>query len=416
MGLALKEGGLRTTATADRLRLRRVLVVTEVALAVVLVVGSGLMLRSFAALQDVDPGFDADGLLTFQVFLSAGGYPDAEATSAFTRDLLARLEALPGVEKAAAMTGLPPLRQVNANDTEFEDYEPGGPGDPAENVDYYQTVHGDYFETMGIDIVAGRAFRPGDEDPGNPVAIVNERLVRTFFPDADPIGRRVQPSGAPFWLTIVGVARDVKQGGLGEQTGTELYFYNPQVSRGGFAQRAMNFVVRAERGDPLALASEVRGLVATMDRALPVADLQTMEQNMAGAITRPRFLAMLLTLFAAVALALAAIGTYGVMAYSVAERSHEFGIRMAMGARSRGVLAMVLRSGMTTAATGVVIGVIAAFLVTRVMESLLFGVGTRDLVAFIAAPVVLLAVAAAASLIPARRATRLDPASVLRGE
>ncbi|HUG40100.1 MAG TPA: ABC transporter permease [Longimicrobiales bacterium] len=416
MGLALKEGGLRTTATRDRLRLRRVLVVAEVALAVVLVVGSGLMIRSFSALQEVDTGFDPDGLLTFQVFLSAGRYPDAAATGGFTRDLIQRLEALPGVAAAAAMSGLPPLRQVNANDTDIEGYSRSAPGEPAENVDYYQTVHGDYFATMGIDIVAGRGFRPGDDDPSIPVAIVNERLVRTFYGDTDPIGRRVQPSGTPAWLTIVGVARDVKQGGLSEETGTELYFYNPQLVALGFPQRTMNFVVRAERGDPLALAPDVRRVIAEMDRALPVANLQSMEQNLAGAITRPRFIALLLAVFAAVALALAAIGTYGVMAYSVAERTHEFGIRMAMGARARGVMGMVLRNGMITAGTGVAIGILAAFAFTRLMESLLFGVGTRDLATFMIAPLVLLGVSAAAILIPAGRATRLDPAAVLRQE
>jgi len=415
MSHALKEGGLRTTATASRMRLRRLLVVAEVALAVVLVVGAGLMLKSVAALQEVDPGFDADRMLTFQVFLSAGRYPDAEASGAFTRDLIQRLEALPGVESAAAMTGLPPLREVNANDTEFEDYEPAGPGDPAENVDYYQTVHGDYFAAMGIPILAGRGFRPGDEDPANPVAIINERLARTFFPDTDPLGRRLQPAGAPVWLTIVGVARDVKQGGISEPAGTELYFYNPQVVAFGVAQRSMNFVVRTQR-DPESLASSVRTTVASLDPALPIASMQTMEQNLTGAITRPRFLARLLGVFAAVALALAAIGTYGVMAYSVAERSHEIGIRMALGARAGRVLRMVLTAGLFTAAIGVAIGTAAALGLTRFMESLLFGVGVRDAATFLLAPVVLLGVAAAASFLPAHRATRLDPAAVLREE
>jgi putative ABC transport system permease protein len=373
------------------------------------------MLRSFAALQEVDAGFDPDGLLTFQVFLAAGRYPDGNATGPFIRDLTERLAAIPGVSGAVAMSGLPPLRQVNANDIDFEDYT-AGTGDPPENIDYYQFVHGDYFEVMGIDIVAGRPFHAGDADTVALAAILNERAVETFFRDLDPIGRRVNIFGVSRPLTIVGVARDVKQGGLSEEVGTEIYFYNPQVASLGFAVRAMNLAVRVERGDPLALAGEVRRIVAGLDPGLPVASLQSMEQNMAGAITRPRFLTLLLGIFAAVALALAAIGTYGVMAYSVAERSHEFGIRMAMGARSRGVLAMVLRSGMTTAGIGVALGIVGALVATRLMESMLFGVGTRDLPTFLAAPVVLLAVAAAASFIPARRATRLDPANVLREE
>lgn len=213
----------------------------------------------------------------------------------------------------------------------------------------------------------------------------------------------------------MGVARDVKQGGISEPAGTELYFYNPQVVAFGVAQRSMNFVIRTQR-DPESLASSVRTTVASLDPALPIASMQTMEQNLTGAITQPRFLARLLGVFAAVALALAAIGTYGVMAYSVAERSHEIGIRMALGARAGRVLRMVLAAGLVTAAIGVAIGTAAALGLTRFMESLLFGVGVRDAATFLLAPVVLLGVAAAASFLPAHRATRLDPAAVLREE
>ncbi|HKJ92901.1 MAG TPA: ABC transporter permease [Longimicrobiales bacterium] len=411
MAASLKEGGQRTTAAAARQRLRRGLVVVEVALAVVLVIGAGLLIRSLGALQRVDPGFDTHGMLTFQLYLPEARYPDAAAAGSFYSSLLDRLEALPGVQSAAAMSGLPPLRNVDANDTRFEGLQPT-PDRPF-NVDYYQTVQGDYFETMGIPIVEGRGFQPGDDAKGTPVLLINETLAKMYYPDQDPIGRRIQPSGAPFWLTVVGVVRDVKQGGLSEATGTELYFNNPQVAAAGIAQRTMNIVVRTTR-PPLSLAGEVRRAVGELDPALPLAHLQTMQQNIDETIRRPRFLTLLLGIFAVLALTLAAVGTYGVLAYAVAERSHEIGIRMAMGARSGSVLGMVLKSGLALAGTGLVLGVLGAVAATRLMRSLLFGVSTTDTTTFLLAPAVLVLVAVAACLIPAHRATRVDPAVVLR--
>ncbi|MEJ2184418.1 MAG: ABC transporter permease [Gemmatimonadota bacterium] len=411
MAASLKEGGQRTTATAARQRLRRGLVVAEVALAVVLVIGAGLLIRSLGALQRVDPGFDPHDMLTFQLYLPDARYPDAAAAGSFYASLLDRIEALPGVQSAAAMSGLPPLRNVNANDTRFEGMQPTS--DRPFNVDYYQTVQGDYFNTMDIPIVEGRGFRPGDDAKGAPVLLINETLAKMYYPDQDPIGRRIQPSGAPFWLTVVGVVKDVKQAGLSEATGTELYFNNPQVAAAGVAQRTMNIVVRTTR-PPLALAGEVRAAVRDLDPALPLAHLQTMQQNIDETIRRPRFLTLLLTIFALLALTLAAVGTYGVLAYAVAERGHEIGIRMAMGARTGNVLGMVLKSGLALAAAGLVLGVGGAFAVTRLMQSLLFGVSATDATTFLLAPLVLILVAVAACFIPAHRATRVDPAVVLR--
>jgi predicted permease len=411
MAASLKEGGHRTTGAVARQRLRRGLVVAEVALAVVLVIGAGLLIRSLGALQRVDPGFDSRGLLTFQLYLPEARYPDAAAAGSFYASLLDRIEALPGVESAAAMSGLPPLRNVNANDTRFEGLQPT-PDRPF-NVDYYQTVQGDYFKTMGIPIVEGRGFQPGDDAKGTPVLLINETLAKMYYPDQDPIGRRIQPSGAPFWLTVVGVVKDVKQGGLSEATGTELYFNNPQVAAAGVAQRTMNIVVRTSR-PPLLLSGEVRAAVGHLDPSLPLAHLQTMQQNIAETIRRPRFLTLLLGIFAVLALTLAAVGTYGVLAYAVAERSHEIGIRLAMGARAGNVLGMVLKSGLALAGAGLVLGLLGAFAATRLMQSLLFGVSATDTTTFLLAPAVLVLVAVAACLIPARRATRVDPAVVLR--
>ena len=414
MGLTLKEGGQRTTATGGRMLLRRLLVVSEVALAVVLVVGAGLLLRSFAALQRVDPGFDPRGVLTFQLFLTQAAYPEPNDRIAFFDRLSRRLEELPGVTRAAAMSGLPPLRDVNANDTEFEGKQQT-PDGPVHNVDYYQVVTGDYFATMRIPIIDGRAFTASDDAAATPVVIINERLARVFYPGENPIGQRIRPSGPDGtpWYTVVGVSRDVKQGGLSEQAGTELYFHYPQT--GTFVPRSMNVVVRSTR-DPLLLVDDVRRAVWSVDRSLPLAYLQSMEANLAGSMSRPRFLARLLGIFALVALVLAAVGTYGVLSYSVAERQREIGIRMALGAETNRVMGMVLRDGLGVAALGLAIGVAGAFALTRLMATLLFGISTTDPATFVAAPAVLAVVALAACYLPARRATRVDPMDALRHE
>ena len=415
MNRSLRDGSGRTTAAAVRQRVRRALVVSEVALAVVLVVGSGLMLRSFAALQRVDVGFQPDGLLSFQLFLPQTGYEDPPAQVAFYERLMPRLHALPGVVSAAAMSGLPPRRDVDANDTEFEGLVRTQDG-PAHNTDYWQFATRDYLNTMGIALVAGRGFEPADE-AGAPVVLINERLAEVFYPGENPLGRRVRPPGDDIpWFTIIGVVRDVKQGGVAEETGTELYFFYPQVARAqGFAPRTMNVVVRTA-GDPTHLASAVRAEIRGVDPTLPVANLATMNDVLHDAVARPRFLTLLLGIFAVVALALAAIGTYGVMAYSVEERRQEIGIRMALGARASSVLGMVLRQGLTVAAVGLALGVAGAAGLSRLLRSLLYEVSATDAATFVAAPALLAAVALLACLIPARRATRVDPARVLKGD
>jgi putative ABC transport system permease protein len=410
---SLRDGTGRTTAGGARQRVRRLLVVSEVALAVVLVVGSSLMLRSFAELQKVDPGFDPDGLLSFQIFLPAASYPQPTDQVAFLDRLIDRLSALPGVTSAAAMSGLPPRRDVNANDTEFEGLAQT-PDGPAFNTDYWQFVTRDYLATMDIPLRDGRLFTYADEG-GAPVVLINERLAEVFYPDMNPLGRRLRPpgDGVP-WLTIVGVVKDVKQGGLEQPTGTEIYFLYPQVARAvGFAPRTMNLVVRTS-GDPDALASAVRSEVRSLDPQMPVADLASMNDVLHQAVAGPRFITVLLAVFAGVALALAAIGTYGVMAYSVAQRRQEIGIRMALGAQASAVLRMVLGQGVAVAALGLVLGIAGALALTRLMTALLFNVSATDPLAFVSAPLLLGLVALTACYIPAVRATRVDPARVLK--
>ena len=410
---ALRDGTGRTTAGGARQEVRRLLVVSEVALAVVLVVGSGLMLRSFAELQRVDPGFDAQGLLSFQLFLPAATYATPADQTDFLDRLMERLEGVPGVTSATAMSGMPPRRDVNANDTEFEGMTQTADG-PAHNTDYWQFVTADYLETMDIELRQGRTFSRSDVG-STPVVLINERLAEVFYPGMDPIGRRLRPPGdGNPWLTIVGIVKDVKQGGLEEQTGTELYFLYPQVAEAvGFAPRTMNIVLRTA-GDPSILTNPAREVVRSLDPQLPVANMATMEDVLSQSVAQPRFITLLLGVFAGVALTLAAIGTYGVMAYSVAQRRQEIGIRMALGARESSVLGMVLGQGVAVAGFGLVLGILGALALTRVMSALLFNVSATDPLAFLVAPVVLAVVAVVACYIPAHRATRVDPATVLK--
>ena len=412
VGATLKQGGTRATRGSAGVRMRRSLVVAEIAFAVVLLVGSGLMLRSIAALRDVDLGFDAENALTFTVALPPGDYPEPASVGQFFAGLLSELRALPGVVAATATSGLPPTQVLVANDTEFEGV-PMITGGPPHNVDYYTAVEESYFETMGIPIVDGRGFESSDVLSDGAVLIVNERVASALYPGESPIGRRIRPGGN-VWFTVIGVAGDVNQSGVSTPPSTELFFFNPQTAaRGANVQRTMSIVVRTERA-PLALASAVERIVRELDPALPVANLQTLEQNVAGTMAQPRFLTLLLGVFAGVALLLASVGTYGVMAHTVAERNREIGIRMAMGAEPESVRILVLRQGAALAAAGLALGVAGAFALTRFLGSQLYGVGTTDLRTFVVVPVVLGAVALVACYVPARRATRIDPVHALR--
>jgi predicted permease len=417
VSLALKEGGTRSTATITRNRVRSGLVVTEVALAVMLVVGAGLMLRSFWKLMQFDSGFDRTNLSTFGLVLPAAKYQEQPRRVAFFNDVTSRLKATPGVEAAAAMQGLPPFRQVNANDTQFENYQHAQGGPPA-NVDYYQSSTVDYTTAMKIPVLEGRSFGPQDGATTNPVVLVNETLARLYWPKESALGHRVRVCCGDRipWATIVGVVKDVKQGGIDQKTGTEIYFLNDQtISLFGGAPRNMNVVVRSTL--PLeSLARVVRETVNAMDRTLPIVRLRTMDDVFSDSISRQRFLAQLLGVFAGLALVLAAVGTYGVLSYLVTERQREIGIRMALGADRTSVLSLVLRQGLSTAVIGLVIGVAGALGLTRLARSLLFEVRPTDPLTFGAVAGLITLVALVACVVPARRATRVDPMVALREE
>jgi predicted permease len=413
VGSTLKEGGARSTRGSRGARARKLLVVAEMAFAVILLVGSGLMLRSVGSLQEVDLGFDGDNVLTMRLSLPAGDYPQPPDVAAFYGELLDRVRALPGVLTASATAGLPPVQTLSANDTEFEGV-PRTTDGPPHNVDYYTPIEAGYLQALNVPLVEGRDFEPADALAGTPVLLVNERLARTFYGVESPLGRRIRPGGSGLWFTVVGVVTDVKQAGIREPAGTQLYFYNPQIAAAGAnVAREMSLVIRTDRS-PLALAPSVERVVSELDPALPVADVQTLEQNVARAMAQPRFVALLLGVFAGVALLLAAVGTYGLMAHSVAERSREIGIRMAMGAEPAAVRGLVLRQGAALSGIGLAVGVLGALGLTRYLGAQLYEVETTDLRTFVIVPLFLGAVALLACYIPARRATRVDPVEALR--
>jgi predicted permease len=417
---AIKEGGARSTTTGARNRVRRGLVVAEIALAVMLVIGAGLLLRSFRNLTSVDAGFDPRNLITFGLVLPSATYPPTgERRVQVTTDLMRRLDEIPGVDEVAAVQGLPPFRQVNANDTMFEGV-PTGPNEPAQNVDYWQVATANYFRTMRIRIKQGRGFNSGDPG-GPPVMVVNEALVKRFYPKQNPIGRRIKPpfggdTSATPWFTIIGVAENVKQGGLDAEPGTELYFNYEQGPR--LVQRApgqMNVMIRTTR--PLdQLAPQIRRAVAAADPSLPIVQLRTMDDVFGDSVSRQRFLSLLLGIFAAVALVLAAIGTYGILSYMVTERQREIGIRMALGAGSAQVVRLVLGQGLGMATIGIGLGVLGALGLSRLTTSLLYGVSPADPVTFGAVAAVIALVAMIACVVPTRRATRVDPLAAIRME
>jgi predicted permease len=416
---SLKEGGSKGATTGMRNRMRRALVTVEVALAVIVVVGAGLLARTVYNLTVIDAGFDRSRLATFSLTLPPATYQSAARAQRF-QDILDRLRAVPGVQGATAMTGLPPNRPVNANTTEISNYIGPG-GGPNYDVDYYQAVTSGYFETMGIPIVQGRGFEPSDAASPAMVAVVNETLVNIAWKGLNPIGQRLRQccgDQVP-WRTVIGVARDVKQGGVDQRTGAELYFFVDQTARHAPPPNnvpvGMNVVVRTVL-EPPSLAPTIDRIVRDVAPGVPVVRFREMDEVFAEAIQRPWLLAQLTSGFAGLALLLAAIGTYGVLSFMVAERRREIGIRLALGQDRFSVLSLVMRQGLVLAAVGIVTGIVGALSLNRLMASLLFGVQPTDPATLVAVVATIAVVAATACWLPAWRASRLDPNAVLREE
>jgi putative ABC transport system permease protein len=406
----LKEGGKGTGGSPRVRRLRAAFVITEVALSLVLLVGAGLLVKSLMRLQSVNPGFDADNLLTMRVILPAGKYKEDAQRVAFFKQAVERIEALPGVKSAGAVSFLPFTGLGAATGFKIEGRPEPGAGQKL--VTDVRVVDESYFRTMSIPLISGRTFNADEEREKRHVVVINETLARKYFPGEDPLGKRLT-----IWMTddltpteVVGVVGDVKHMSLDSETKAMVYWPEPELAYSG-----MTIVIRAAN-DPLQLAAPAQGAIQAIDPNQPVSDVRTMNQLLSESVARARFNTLLLALFSGVALVLACVGIYGVMSYTVTQRTREIGIRMALGARRGDVLKMVLGQGMLLAAIGVTLGVGAAFLLTRVMASLLFEVSASDPLTFVGVSLLLAGVAFLACYLPARRATRVDPMNALRYE
>jgi predicted permease len=407
---ALRDGGRGATVGRERNLSRKVLVVTQVALALLLLVGSGLMVRSFQQLRAVDPGFTASGLLTFQLSPPPSRYPAPDGTMQFYAQLLDRLRALPGVQAAGAVTSLPLAGGGTAIlATQIEDF-PTGPNDFPPTFHVRRVTSG-YFEAMGIPVAEGRTFEDRDHQQRLGTAIISEAIRKQYWPDRSPMGRRVAPSSAP--AAIVGVVGDVHQVGL--EQAMEATIYLPMVDSVGGGVRQMSVAVRASV-PPQSLIAAVRTQIRELDPNLPITDVRTMDAIVSRSMNRTSFATLLLVLAAAVGLFLGAVGIYGVISYTVTQRTVELGIRQALGADGSRIRGMVLRQGVTLAVVGMVIGLIASVGMGRVMTSLLYGVSEFDPITFASGCVVFLAVAVLASLLPAQRAAKIGPSEALRAE
>jgi cell division protein FtsX len=390
--------------------IRNSLVIAEIALALVLLVGAGLLIRSFARLQGVDPGFNANNVLTMKVSLPGRKYDTDRKRIDFFRQAVAQMQSLPGVESVGAVSFLPFAAPHSGTGVEIEGRPKLPPGQGLGTG--VIVTDQNYFRTMQIPLKRGRLFTDQESAEMRHVVVVNETFAEKNFPGEDPLGKRVviymKNDNQP--CEIIGVVGDSKHMKLDANTEPMSYWPHPELTYFG-----MTIVLRVQ-GEPTAIANAARNVIRTLDPEQPVADVRSMESLIGTSVARARFNTLLLTIFAVVALLLASLGIYGVVAYSVAQRTREIGVRMALGARRMDVLRLVVRRGMTLALGGVVIGVPASFALTRFMETLLFNVGATDPLTFAGIPLLLIFVALLACLIPARRATKVDPMVTLRYE
>jgi predicted permease len=407
----LKEDSTRGSAGRGTGLLRAALVISEVALAVMLLVGAGLLIKSFARLNDVNPGFAMDNVLTAQIALPAARYPDLRARTAFWQRLLQKARAMPGVTAAGLTTNVPFSGNVSSGSYDIVGYTPG-PGETSPHG-RQEVVGGDYFRAMRIPVLAGRVFDDRDTADSPLVVVIDQYLANRYFAKRSPLGQQIQRGGpaAPRY-TIVGVVGTINSIDLAEPVTKERLYYPVTQQASG---RAAGMALMLKTGlDPAALVAQVREAVQSIDPEQPIADVRTLDRWVARSLETRRTPMVLLALFGGVALVLSAIGIYGVLAFGVAQRVRELGIRQALGADRRSILTLVLTQGLRTAVIGVTIGILASFALTRYLQTLLFGVGTHDIVVFAGVPLLLLTVAVVACYVPARRATRIDPMIALR--
>ncbi len=405
---ALKEGG--RGASTGRSRLRSLLVITEVALSLVLLIGAGLLLKSFRHLLDVNPGFDPNGVLTATVALPNGTYREEARQSAFFQQVLSRITALPGIAAVGVVDPLPLGGSMAMNIFSIEGRPPLNIGErPATNS---RIISADYLKALAIPLLRGRALSERDNAAAPQVVLINESFARRHFPNEDPLGQRIRLAIAPnFVAEVVGVVGDVKHRSLDREAGPEAYVSYLQVPT-----PSMSLIVRATSGDPLRLVASVRQAVEQVDKDQPLDEVKPMAAWLDESVARQRFNLLLLAVFAAVALLLAAIGIYGVISYSVTERTHEIGIRVALGAQRNDVLRLVVGQGLMLTLAGVAGGLVGAFALTRLMTGLLFGVTPTDPLTYFGVATLLVMVALIACWLPAWRATKVDPLVALRCE
>ena len=405
LNTTLREEGLSISAGRERGRMRNLLVVGQVALSLLLLIGAGLLLRSFARLLGVNPGFDAHNVLTMNVSLPTVKYAKPDQQIAFFDDVLRRVSALPGVRNAAISAALPlSWKRITPM---LPEGQPSVPLGQRPFLDI-EAISPQWFDAMRVPLRNGRWFTAADNAQAPKVVIVNETFARRFWPNQNPLGKRVLIGRWPEGAEVVGVAGDVKNKGLAQETQAQVYIPFPQLPWGN-----MNLLVRTDVA-PQSLASAVRGQISAVDTDQPVTNVQTVDELMDSSRSQPRFTMLLLALFSLAALVLAVIGIYGVLVYSVAQRRHEMAIRLALGAERKDILQLVVRQGLLLAFVGVAVGLFAALMMTRLMSSLVYDVSTRDLTTFVVAPLVFLGIALLASYLPARRATKLNPVEALR--
>jgi predicted permease len=425
---SLNEAGRGTSAAGGSLNLRASLVVSELAFAVLLLVGAGLLIRSFSRLLDVSPGFQTQHLLTLELSLPEKTYPDGAPVQKFYTQLMASVKTVPGIQAAGAVSQMPLTDSYTSGSVFFEDTSiPDIPKLPElRNLPYMEidqrTATPEYFQAMEIPLVRGRLLTDADDASAALVAVVDANFARRFWPHREAIGQRVAidtipnvTPAAPRWRTIVGVIGHVKHYSLDVEGREQIYFPHRQPLYGVFAPRDMTIAVRTSQ-DPASVTNAIREQVFAMDKGLPLYNIATMDQLVSNSVAQPRLNLSLLVAFAVLALGLAAVGVYGVMAYAVTQRTQEFGIRMALGASSADVLKQVFLEGGRLAALGLGLGLIAALALTRLMASMLYGVKPSDPLSLGVAAALLAIVAFAACYIPARRATRVDPLVALRYE
>jgi putative ABC transport system permease protein len=388
------------------------LVIGEVAISFVLLIGAGLLINSFLHLRNLDPGFRADHLLTMKVDLSEVKYPDRERRAAFFDEVMRRVRELPGVRSAAVAGNLPLTYNGDSMTIGVEGVPDPQPGQRPDVI--FRAIGPGYFSTMGIPVVGGRDFTDQDNADAKDVVVISEKTAQHFWPGQDPIGKRLKPGSSTSkgdWREVIGIVKDVRQNDLIAPPKMQMYFSFRQLKN-----IAANALVVRTTVEPISLAGSVRNAIWSVDKDQAVANIDTMDHIVAKAVARQRFSMLLLGVFAAVALLLASVGIYGVMSYSVAQRTREIGIRMALGARRADVLQMTVGQGLKLVGAGMILGLGAAFLLTRVMATLLYGISATDPLTFIGISVVLLAVAVLASYVPALRATKVDPIIALRAQ